>query len=220
MKTHLLIILSLIGLFVKVYSQDSTKTQITFLTKDNQPVPLYQEIYVGDFEGQGYDTDGITYQHGIITRKEFLLNAPSSGYFEKDKQIVLVATDDKYYKMKFTVDTKIINQKWLLAPAGKDYYKGQGLIGGGFLGIILSSMIYGVIGSVHHIQMDKYKMDMDQYNFAKGFPMTQNTTPPHKPKSLTSWYILPTLTMNFSIISLVRGRIINSKNRPSVVRIQ
>jgi len=218
MKLHLLLMLCFISLLAKVYSQDSTKTKIMFLTKDNQPVPLYQQIYLGEFEGEGYNADGSTYQSGIMTRKDFLFNAPGPGYFEKNKQVVLIATDDKYYRLKFTIDTKINNQQWLITPAGKDYNKGLGKIGGGFLCIMLSSVMYGVIGTVHFAQMQHYRMDMDYYNFQKN-NMIQNSTPPHKPNNLTGWYLIPTLTMNFSIITLVRGRLLVKKNRPSVVQI-
>jgi hypothetical protein len=218
MKTRFLIVVVLISLFSKVYCQDTSKIQIVFQTKLNQPVTLYKEVYLGDINTVGYSGSHFVHQQGTLTKNELLFNAPNTGYFEKNKPVVLLMTDDYSYAKKFTVESGFENQKWLLTPAGKNYSKSKALVSLGVIGVISSAIIFTFV-ILHNNHLTRvYEMDMDHYNWAKTHNMLDYVSAPQKPK-LTP-YTIPIVTLSFSISSFIIGRIINLKNRPLAERIE
>jgi hypothetical protein len=219
MKT-LLIAIVLIPLVSKVWGQDTSKIQIVFQTKLDQKVPLFKEVYLGEINTEGYVGGHFGYQIGTLTKTEFLFNAPHTGYFERNKPLVLVMTDDHSYKMKFAVNPALENQKWLLTPPGKNYGKSKWLLFSGIGGIILSTLL--VTGEVMHTSsiMDKYNSDMQMYNFQKKTGFTKPGPAPQKPEFSPFYYIIPAITYSISLHALIRSRIVYVKNRPSARQIE
>lgn len=226
MKTQLILTALILFACIKLFSQeDTSKVRITFITPHNQAVNIYEQVYVGDFETQGYNPEiGTTYQYGTLTRKEFLFNAPGSNTFQRDRSIVLIMSDNNSIETKFCLDTRFNNQKWLLTPSGKDFRKGHGLIILGITGILMSTIMYTGIIIRNNYETSKYNMDMDFYNktqkmFANSpFPIPQTSSPPQKPRKIG--YFIPTISLGFSITTLIRGSILTRRNAPSAIRIE
>ena len=211
MKNYYFLIIALM-VISKAYTQDTSKVQIVFQTKLNQQIPLFKEVYLGDINTTGYAGSEFTYQEGTLTKKEFLFNAPHNGYFEKNKPVTLVMTDEHSYKVKFMVDPGIQNQKWLLSLPGKGYKNSRVMILSGLAGVLVSSTILVFVASHNSYLNHVYQADMNTYNF---LPMGSMPT---KPK--LNHYTVPILLFSASVSSIVYGSLLHAKVKPSAVRIE
>ncbi|HEY4788626.1 MAG TPA: hypothetical protein VIH57_21395 [Bacteroidales bacterium] len=222
MKTHLLISVLFMSLFLKTYSQDTSKVRVIFKTRANQTIPLYKEIYLGDIETEGYDGEHFVSQQGILTRDDFFMNAPDTAYLERNKPIVLVMKDNYYTnKIKFNINPGFENQKWLLTPPGTDYQKGRRLIPCGIGGLLFSSILFTVVALNNNYKMQTYRMDLNYYNNVKQLGgIFDPGEPPRKPKNLGLKYILPAFTFGLSIHAVIKGSHLYRKNKPLIERIE
>jgi hypothetical protein len=218
MKTYQFLVIILMFLLPKANCQDTSKIQIVFETKLNQPVPLYKESYLGEINTEGYIGNHYGYQHGNLTKKELLLTAPNVGFFEKNKPVTLIMTDNRLYKIKFTVFPGPENQKWLLVPPGTDYSKSlkESICGGG--GLLISSIMLLTVILINDAANFKYKGDMNMYNSLKNSPFDPGSKPtaPH----LGALYLIPAVSFAVSIPLLVNGRNLYAKNKPFVKQIE
>jgi len=208
-----LILVIVFSLFLTaVYCQDTSKVQVIFQTTSNQSAPLYKQVYVGDIHTIGYVGSYPSYENGIVTKNEFLFNAPNSGLFEKNKPVVLVMTDNKTYSEMFTVNPDK-NQKWLLTLPGTDYVKAKKEMRSGAIGLFISSLLLtGVI-----INNVVYNSNMAFYNSSKSMGLATGSKPTQSPGY---WYILPAVAFGISLPMFVNGRNLYLLNRPSAKQIE
>ena len=213
MKTLLVAIIVFISI-VNISGQDTTKVRVDFQIKSNSSIPLLRQIYVGNVSTSGWVGQHYSYQEGIITKNEFLFNAPNTGYFKKDEPIVIIMPNN----FSFVVDPLNGNQKWLLTPAGEDYNKSikQKFIGGAGIYVSTLSLLTVIIYNI--VRREFYNMDMTNYNDVKKMNMNPGPVPqePHN----GALYLIPAITYSISIPIFISGKHLYAKNRPKAERIE
>ena len=221
MKNYLLLLIALvISTYVVCGQNDTSKTQIIFQTKDAKPLVISKIIHVGDIDLEGYGSDGYNFYRGSLTKKEFLLNAPNTCNLKKDSIYQLVMDVKNYSGLKFTIDTKINNQVWMLTPAGKKFNKSVKQLYWGIAGVVLSALTYGLVASINQHENKVYEMKLDSYNAIKEMgSFFQQGPPPERPKNMELRYVLPTITMGISVSFVIRGKQNYQRNKPMAVRI-
>ena len=214
MKNHLILLLTLAITGLKGYGQDTTKVQIDFQTKSNVQVPLFKHIYLGDINTSGWDGENFSYQHGTLTKNEFLFNAPIKAQFDKGKPVVLVTQEN----LLFTIDPENGNQKWLLTPPGQDYYKSQKQVTIGSIGLYVSTftLLSVIINNV--AQNIWYKMDKNHYDETVKMGIEPRTVP--KAPKTRALYLIPAITYSISFTVFFSGKNLYKKNRPRAERIE
>src|ERR1035437_9945574 len=193
MKNRLTLLITLVLIAFKLFGQETSKIQIDFQTKSNVSIPLFRQIYLGDINTDGWDGRHYNYQHGTLTKNEFLFNAPHTDYFEKDKPIVLVMSDN----LSFIIDPKNGNQRWLLTPSGQDYNKSLKKIHIGGWGIFISTLSLFAVVIDNVVQTNKYNTDKNYYNEQIKMGFNPDSAPKAPRKG--ALYLIPAITYSISI---------------------
>jgi hypothetical protein len=190
-------------MFFELSAQDSAGVQISFKTLNNEPAQLYKVVYLGEINMQGYDSEGYSYQQGILTRKEFISNLPNQAYFKKDS-VYSLEIQFKSNSVPFTLKTGTANQQWFIAPPGEKYNKSRRSIIFGTYGIFLSGLTLGTIALINHSQKKFY--DRPDWTL-------------DKPKNPNSRYIIPAICSGISVLLVIRGKKLYKKNKPKIERL-
>jgi len=194
--------------------QDTTKIRVDFQTKSNYSIPLFRQVYVGELNTEGWVGRHYTYQQGTITRNDFLFNAPKTGYFEKDKPIMIIMPNN----FSFLVDPLNGNQKWLLTPSGEDYNKSIKQMFIGRVGLYISTFSLFTVIIYNIFRQQEYNMNMNNYNNVKNMNMNPGSVP-QEPNN-NALYLIPAITYGISIPFYISGKHLFNKNRPNAVRIE
>jgi len=219
----LIFFIALIAFYVNVNGQDSTKVKVVFQTQSDRPISLYKEISLGEINTEGFVGDQFLSQRGSFTKLDFLCNAPSTHYFERNNPVSLVITDNRSYKTRFIIDPVSTNQKWLITPPGKNYQNARLMIIWGIIGTFTSSVLFSLDAIINADRKSEYEMKLAQYNFNKNvlnnnFPPYTSGSAPQKPKTIR--YTIPTIVLSCSISSIITGRILHVKNKPRAERVE
>ena len=209
MRTRLLVIGLFVSIAINLNGQDTTKIRVDFHTKSNYSMPLYRQVYVGNVNTSGWVGQHYSWQEGIITKNEFLFNAPNTGYFKKDEPVVLIMPGN----FSFVVNPMDGNQKWMLIPAGTDYLKSRKHFQVGKIGIFISSFLLASVIIDNIAQNSMYNANMRGYNLVK------QGSPPQAPH-MGILYLIPAITYSISIPIYFSGKHLYDKNRPNAVRIE